>query len=350
MGKWLVYLLCLCQIFCLCGCADGNDPENLEYIITLGVDVAEDGYDFSFVPAKTRTTDTSLLGATGRTLAEGVAYLNQENPRKTELGQLKMIVLSKDVLMDEGYLTLLTEWERSQDVSGTVMLLATEDKASDCLQAILEGDGETGLFLWDFYENTAEDVAVTWGEDLDGFLSAMNEQNGCGILPKISVSEGGLSLGGGVLLANQKYSGTLNTEDALGYALLRGEGDGAVLVAEDTAISLRIMDNRVSYDVEQVQDTLFCTIHILVDGDVLSSGNLELFDAHTSIFLEEVFGELIKSEVKHTIEVAKDADALETLGIGRKIRQKYPKFDETTTQYQLDVDVSVDLEDFGRIR
>lgn len=350
MGKWLVYLLCLCQIVCLSGCIDGNDPENLEYIITLGVDVAEDGYEFSFVPAKTRTTDTALLSATGKTLAEGVASLNRENPRKTELGQLKMIVLSKEVLMDEGYLTLLAEWERSQDVSGTVMLLATEDTAADCLQAILAGDGETGLFLWDFYENTAEDVAVTWGEDLDGFLSSVDEQNGCGILPKISVTEDALSLGGGLLLVDQKYVSTLNTEDALGYALLCGEGDGAVLVADGMPMSFRIMDNRVSYSVEQMEDMLLCTIEIMVEGDVLSSGNLELFDGDTSDTMEELFGELIKSEVEHTIEVAKDAGALEALGIGRKIRQNYLEFDEATTEFQLAVEVSVDLEDFGRIR
>ncbi len=332
---------------------DGNDPENLEYIITLGIDVAEDGYGFTFVPAKTQSAETKLLSATGKTLAEGVSFLDRENPRKTEMGQLKMIVLSKEVLEDDDYLTLLGEWERSQDISGNVMLLATENTAEECLQAILDGDGETGLFLWDFYENTAEDVAVTWGEDLDGFLTALGEQKEFAILPKISVTDGKLSLGGGLLLANHQYIETLHTEDTLGYAFLGGNGEGAVLVASNGTqipVSLRVMKNNVSYEVDAIGDAVRCTISVVVKGDILGSGGQELFDENTSDTLEDLFAKLIKEEVEHTIEVAKNVDALESLGIGMEIRRKQPNFSVGEMELQLLVEVEVELEDFGRIR
>ncbi|WP_317854960.1 Ger(x)C family spore germination C-terminal domain-containing protein [Chakrabartyella piscis] len=370
MTKCKIWFLCLLQILFLSGCMDGNDPENREYIITLGVDVAEDGFAFSFVPAKTRTTDTTLLKANGTTLAEGIATLDQENPRKTELGQLKMLVFSQDVLTsDSGYMHLLAELERSQDISGNVMLLATEDLASDCLQAILESDGETGLFLWDFYENTAGDVAVTWGEDLDGFLIALEEQRDSAILPKIATTDGNLSLGGGLLLQNHEYVTTLDVDSALGYAFLREEADGAVLVTtipqntqesipvdtistktEEIPLSLRIMKNTTSYVMQTIGDTLYCTIVIDATGNLLGSGTQESFTEEGRLQLEQAFATRIKEEVTHTIEVAQDAGAVESIGIGAAIRRKYPDFDLEQDAWQLTLSVAVDVEDFGRIR
>lgn len=353
MNRWKMFLACLCIAFSFSGCIDGNDPENLEYIITMGVDLAEDGYEFTFVPAKTRSTDTTLLEATGSTLSHAISQLNQENPRKTEIGQLKMIVLSKEVLLEDGYLDLLAEWERSQDISGKVMLLATEESAKDCMSAILEGDGETGLFLWDFYENTAKEVAVTWGEDLDGFLSSLGEQRDSAILPKISVTEGSLSLGGGLLLQNHVYAATLDGEDALGYAILCGESTGAVLAMEEDGkkSSMEIMGNTVSYDTEIVDGQRICAISIAAKGDVLGSGREELFGEMEIQKAEELFAEGIKTEVEHTIEGAREAGAVEALGIGAKIRQQSKDFwDIPIGDWQLFVEVSVDLEDFGRIR
>ena len=63
----------------------------------------------------------------------------------------------------------------------------------------MKEDSKTGLFLWDFYKNTAEEVAVTKGIDLDTFLTERTERGGNGVLPRIRAEGERLRLGGGIL-------------------------------------------------------------------------------------------------------------------------------------------------------
>lgn len=98
--------------------------------------------------------------------------------RKTDLGQLKTVILGEGLLRDSARLdALLGELERSQAVSEKVMLLAA-DSAAACVEKAMKEDSKTGLFLWDFYKNTAEEVAVTKGIDLDTFLTERAERGG----------------------------------------------------------------------------------------------------------------------------------------------------------------------------
>ena len=141
--KWI--LLALIPLF-LTGCWDKKDPEDRVFIISLGVDDGEEGYVFSFAPADIETGEAEVYQAESRTLAGAVALVDTRTSRKTELGQLKTIILSDDILRERKKLDqLLQELERSQTVSEKVMLLATTDTAADCVEAVLEEDGKTAL-------------------------------------------------------------------------------------------------------------------------------------------------------------------------------------------------------------
>ena len=78
---------------------------------------------------------------------------------------------------------MLEELERGNALSEKVMVLGTENAADACVNAIAEADSSTGLFLWDFYKNTAQEVAVTRGMDLDMLLTELGEQGGSTVLP-----------------------------------------------------------------------------------------------------------------------------------------------------------------------
>ena len=73
---------------------------------------------------------------------------------------------------------MLEELERGNALSEKVMVLGTENAADACVDAIAQADSSTGLFLWDFYKNTAQEVAVTRGMDLDMLLTELGEQGG----------------------------------------------------------------------------------------------------------------------------------------------------------------------------
>lgn len=86
-------LLALAVPFFLTGCWDKKDPEDRAFIITLGVDAAENGCHFTFAPANIETGEAEIYAAESETLSGAVAQVDTYTSRKTDLGQLKTVIL-----------------------------------------------------------------------------------------------------------------------------------------------------------------------------------------------------------------------------------------------------------------
>lgn len=313
MRKRLV-LLALLPLF-LTGCWDRKDPEDRAFIITLGVDKSGDACKFSFAPANIETGEAEVYTAHAQTLAEAVAQVDCRTSRKTDLGQLKTVIIGADILREEQELmAFLRELERSRTVSEKVMLLATENMAADCVDAAMAEDGKTGLFLWDFYKNTAREVAVTKGMDLDTFLTEWQEQGNCAVLPRISVEETGekkekkLRLGGGMAITEDTAYFLKNAEER-GYLFLLGEAEGALLETEylGEVLPLGITKSDVKYAFIPLQnDRLLCSITLPLAG-TLQGGEGGFLSPETHEAIKQHFEREIKDEIEHTLRRAESA-------------------------------------------
>lgn len=355
MNKWKYIVLTLLPLFITTGCWDKRDPEDREYMITMGVDKGEDNYIISFAPAKTEEKEPKKMVCQGRTLADAIACNDSRNSRKTELGQLKMIVFGKSILEDrELFLSLLEELERSQDISKKVTVLGTEAGSEVCLDSMMEQDDGTGLYLWEFYKNTAKEVGVTKGLDMDTFLTELTEQKGAAILPRIEPAEEGLYLGGGVAVVDLKLSTFLNEKEEQGYLFLLGEAEGAVLEAEDEGkrIPLRVVRSQVNYDFESQQNgTTLCTIHMRVQGDLLGNVSKKAFSEEGTKKLEDLFSEIIKTEIQNTMKIAQEQNTAELLGLAVRLKRQNSEYSgEFWKDVTIVVEPEIKIRDTGRIR
>ncbi|WMI81247.1 Ger(x)C family spore germination protein [Anaerotignum sp. MB30-C6] len=355
MSNWKWIVVTILPLFIATGCWDKRDPEDREYMITMGVDKKDDGYTVAFAPAKTEEKEPKKMVCQGRSLADAIAYNDSRNSRKTELGQLKMIVFGKSILEDRKLLlSLLEELERSQEISKKVTVLATASSAEACIDAMMEEDDGTGLFLWEFYKNTAKEVGVTKGLDMDTFFTELTEQRGSAILPRIEPADGGLYLGGGVGLVDLRFSTFLNDKEEQGYLFLLGEAEGAVLEAEDDGkrIPLRVVNSKVDYDFEKQQDgTTLCRIELSINGDLLGSVKKEAFSKEGTKKLENLFSEIIKTEIENTMKIAQEQDTAELLGLAVRLRRAYPEYSgDFWKDVTIVVEPEIKIRDTGRIR
>lgn len=335
MRKWRWLLFLLPPLF-FTGCWDAKDPEDRSFIITLGVDYAAEGCIFTFAPANMETGEAEIVIA--ETLAEAVAEVDTRISRKTDLGQLKTVILSQSLLEQaEKRESLLRELEQSQAVSAKVMLLATTDTASACVEAALAED--RGLFLWDFYKNTAAEVAVTKGMDLDTFLAERAEQGGNAVLPRISTENSRLRLGGGIALS-QNLVLPLNEDEERGYLFLLGEAEGAVLSLGNERIPLRIEKNHVRYTFLEKEDGILCIIEIFAEG--IPQG----FFAEAE--WQDIFASLIQSEAAHTLKIAQMAGT-DLFGILPRLYRQTPElvggYDREAVWAAMQFEISVSLQE-----
>ena len=356
MRKRKILLLSLLPPLFLTGCWDKKDPEDRAFIMTLGVDDAAEGCKFIFAPANTGGGETQTYTAESETLAGAVAQVDGQMSRKTDLGQLKTIILSGELLEDSRKLdSLLQELERSQTVSEKVMLLATEESAADCVDAVMAADSKTGTFLWDFYKNTAREVAVTKGIDLDTFLTERMEQDGNGVLPRISAKEKKLELGGGVALTQDKMH-SLSNEEERGYLFLLGEAEGALLEGEynGETIPLEIGKSDVKYDFSVENMDIICTVTLFLEG-TLQGGEGTFLSAGKRQEIEEIFEEIIKAEIEHTIKIGRRAKA-DLFGILPRLYQQEPELTKGISRETLwqtltfEICPELELTDLGRKR
>ncbi len=351
-----ITLLLLILPFCLTGCWDGKDPEDRSYIITLGVDRTEDGLLFTFAPAKTTDGETKVYSMQADTLAKAVARADSHSSKEVYLGQLKTVVFGKALLEDKtAFAGITEELLRGVAVSEKVMILATEADAKSCVDAITEIDHSTGLFLWDFYKNTANEVAVTRAVDLDIMQTDLQVQKGSLILPRMTVTEEGISLGGGIALHNATYAFALS-DDMEQYALLLlGEGDGAVLEAEygQTAIAFEIRKNKVSYDYTEQDGNLHCAVSVKLMGGITGADGQSMSEQKNRTEVQNLFANIIKINLENTIKTVQQKTDGDVFGLWARLQRMCPKLYDANKNWQ-DLDIAVEcqviLDDTGRIR
>lgn len=346
--RWLLLLL---PLF-LTGCWDQKDPEDRAFIITLGADATETGCRFTFAPANMETGEGEVDTAESETLAGAVAQVDTKTSRKTDLGQLKTVILGADLLQDSRKLdVLLAELERSQTVSEKVMLLATAGSAAECVAAVMAEDSKTGLFLWDFYKNTAAEVAVTKGMDLDTFLTERAEQGGNGVFPRISVEDGKLQLGGGMAVTPTAVY-PLDAAEERGYLFLLGEAEGALLEGtyDGEVLPLEIGKSSVRYAFQpQKNGKIRCTITLPVEG-TLQGGRGAFLSAAEQAEVKSLFETLIKQEVTHTMKQAEQAQA-DLFGVLPRLYQQEGIPQEALWEsISFEIQPELALKDMGRKR
>ena len=353
-------LACMLPLL-LTGCWDRKDPEDRAFIITLGVDKTADAFRFSFAPANIETGEADVYTAEARTLAEAVAQVDCRTSRKTDLGQLKTVILSADLLREADRMhAFLRELERSRTVSEKVMLLATEDAAADCVEAVMAEDSRTGLFLWDFYKNTAGEVAVTKGLDLDTFLTEWEEQGKCAVLPRILAEETEeakekteekpkkLRLGGGMAIT-EDTAYFLNDAEERGYLFLLGEAEGALLETEygGEVLPLAVNKSRVRYDFMPLQEgRLLCSITLPLAG-ALQGGTGGFLSEETHEAIKLCFEREIREEVERTLMRAQSAGR-DLFGILPRAAQA--GYEVKWEQLSFEVLPQLELKDIGRRR
>lgn len=356
MRKRNLLLLFLLPPLFLTGCWDKKDPEDRAFILTLGVDDAPAGCRFTFAPANTGDGEAQTYTAVSETLAGAVAQVDGQMSRKADLGQLKTVILSGDFLQNGRKLdALLQELERSQTISEKVMLLATTEQAADCAEAVMAADSETGTFLWDFYKNTAQEVAVTKGIDLDTFLTERAEQGGNGVLPRITVRAEKIELGGGMAIVPDAIY-PLDDREERGYLFLLGEAEGALLEGNwhGEVVPLEIGKSDVRYDFFLRDSDIVCRATLPLEGTLLG-GTGTFLSPETRNELEEVFGEIIKMEIEHTLKIARRAKT-DLFGILPRMVRQEPALVEGISREALwqslsfEIQPELELKDMGRKR
>lgn len=214
--------------------------------------------------------------------------------------------------------------ERGNALSEKVMVLGTENAADACVDAIAQADSSTGLFLWDFYKNTAQEVAVTRGMDLDMLLTELGEQGGSTVLPRIERQKKAFLLAAALLWRMVPMLFHCLRRKNRPICCCWGKAGSAVIEGwNGTVLPLEIRKDKVSFDFAKTEEGLSCQVNVQVSGALTGGGGQSLLDGNIRRELENFFGDIIKTDLENTIKEPRKLPPGMCLVFGRNVSGRH---------------------------
>lgn len=170
----------------LTGCDVYVALENRQLVMAVGVDLGtEKEYCFSYalpdfgeVTGKDSEKKKAPIVLEADSVLEAEHYFNQISDKVLDYGQVKVLVLGKDLCADTQALEqMLGEMKRKTEISRTLLICKSEGDAQEIIKKDTEFEGSVGLYVSSLLENNQREVI------LNDFIQNSTEI----ALPKIGV-------------------------------------------------------------------------------------------------------------------------------------------------------------------
>lgn len=150
MSKKFLPLVLFMLIF-LSGCYDSREPNDIAYVVALGIDSAEEDNMYEFTIQFAKTTQISggsseeggkegsnileMINVTAPTVYSGVNIANQVISKRFTLAHTKLVVIS-DELAKKGVKNLFDTFGRNSDIRPNLYIAISRGKAKEYLESV----------------------------------------------------------------------------------------------------------------------------------------------------------------------------------------------------------------------
>ncbi|TCK93290.1 Ger(x)C family germination protein [Natranaerovirga hydrolytica] len=367
--KILRYSIFLLMPLILTSCWDKVELEERDYVISIGIDLEDDIYHFTYnlpnLPAVTGQGEgeqnfTKIVEASS--LYEANRIFGSRSRKKLNFDHTKVLILGEDLLSNKIYFQkILDEFERNADFARTVMVLAVEDKAEEIIEMELDEETEMGLHLTGLYQNNKYDVLKTTEITLGDLINNIHENKGNVIVPKVVIEEDEPMIDGIGIIIDYEIKDWLGREDVDKISWVTGDGKGTNVTTsfvENEEITVEITKMETKLEFEEKNNQVLIKVNIICDGDVTAytlNPEHSLFEEDNLEKLEEQINGILKAETKMFIEEIQTEyevdvfNMLEKLAIqDRKLWIKWNEnWDEIFSQADIEVDAEIQIRRIG---
>ena len=352
--RYLKFCLIYFVSFFLVGCLDKIEAEDRGYIITMGIDNGvEKKYDISFLIAQfsdngdTKTTG-KIIKISADSIIEAVNKANSNTNKLLYLGQLKTVILGENILNRKNTLIdILEQLENNKDVSVKTVILATKGNAEDMANLIAENELSSGIYIYDFYKNSAEQTAFTEKVELEKLTINMRE-NKSALIPVIYSYDNQLKINGSIIVDNNGIKDFISEESFINNIWLNNKAEGYVIV-DDNGNTLEILDNYCSYKFYEKDSYILCDINIKARGSIDG-----IYDKNNIFNIEKNFENIISNNILNYINKLKLYYKVDPLGFSLKLKKynnnlyyKYNKENSFVNNMNFNVNCDIKIKSTG---
>lgn len=377
-------LIILIAIFCLTGCWNYYELNNLAICTGISIDKYEDKYEVTYLISNAKKTEVSAkegeAGTTtytgiGETIQEAINDLTLKMPFEPYNGHLVVTVISEEIAKEgvNQILDLLARDTESRDFF--YVLLSKDSKAKDVLEIISPLESFPSQTLASDIETSSSKTSLIYKITYNDFLFTLLEEgknpilNGVTILGNEERGTDEKSLSSTVPSATIKIDtvAVFRGDTFVGWSD-QDEGRGINLLTDDVENFYIKTSCEDKYIMSYVKDIKTKT-KIDVDNrkvDVTVSGDATLLEVNCDINLKDpnVIGDIeeeIKNKIIETIDKAtilvQQKYHSDVLGYGMQVHKKQPKkwkeikddWDTIFSELEINSDIKINVKTKGAL-
>lgn len=366
-------LIVICLLFMTTGCWNYNELNSLAITSAIAIDKKDNQYEVSILIAnlknKENNTDNNevqsvVYSSKGNTISEAMKNIDLENPKKTYIGHLNSLIISKDVA-EEGLVNVLDLFLKNSISSKRFFIvIAKDDKAKDILKIVSPLESFPTQTLSTNIKTSSQSQAVSTSVNYSDFIKTMLEKGINPVLPTIKIEgnkktgskntnieqtepKGILKLDTLAIFNDDKLIGFATNDVSKGINLALNKTDSMIikykckqdyLVTEINYITSKININNNKP-----------TINIKATGNIIENNcDIDLNNQNTINDIKKDIKIQIKKLIKKGINYTQE-EKVDVIGIGNLIYKKNPSYYNKIEDWnnyfsKLDIGINVDID------
>ncbi|MCI8342435.1 MAG: hypothetical protein HFE62_04405 [Firmicutes bacterium] len=339
-NRWILAVIFSVVMFC--GCYDGKEMDERDFVIAMGIDSADNGFSVSMGIAggngnEEGAIDGDIKTNEGTNFPAAIELFTGRESRDVYYGHMKTLVVSEDVLNDQEFVDeIMDTFMRNSQFSEKIVLFSSGN-AENVLRAVSENEYGDGLNIWDFYKNNSVEVLNVYPLNLKEF-SEKFLLGECSVIPVVTAGDE-IKIGGGLIYSPEGVKGRLTEEEMRGYVYVKDNAGGSIEELENRG-AVEITKSSAGIKFED-DSGLKCVIDICVRGKTVNmlEGGVE----ETERKLEEKIEKSVLDVIDKTLFLETDVFGM-AQSLKRRnndIYEKYQGLNLDNVNFDVNVEVKI---------
>ncbi|MDR6224975.1 Ger(x)C family spore germination protein [Desmospora profundinema] len=369
LGKRLVIIGVVAAL--LTGCWDQTEVDEIAIIRALGLDQTEEGLLQLSVQVVTPTPMTgegmegsqqgggiredTVRTVTGITLADAIANLQQQLPRKVFWGQTDILLLGEE-LARKDIRDHLDFFSREADTRLGMKPLVCKGKAREILE--MKSDLETTSAA--ALQKEAQ-FSRKRNITMNNVLQSMGSEAEAAAMPLVEkVGPNTLELSGYAIFKQGRLIGTAQSDEAKGIEWLLDQALHSIVTVNGPGgkgkVSLDILKSQTEMEPRIENGRWYMRVKVGTEDDVVQNGaGLDLSNPRLTHEISQRAENVVKGEIRQALRLVQKEMQTDIFGFGEAFRRKYPRewadvrtqWDKKFAQVDVEIDAMVKVERTG---
>lgn len=339
----IAIVLVLIFSFLQTGCWNAREINELAFVLSIGIDKADDGFKITAQIASPETYSKTpsgnvagekgkpfwMVSSTGKTIFEAIRNMASISSRRIFWSHIKVIIISEN-LARSNTLEIFDFFSRNPELRLRTLVAVTPEDTGKLLEVVPTTDKDPAIYLEKIIENRNL-TGKSYGIMLKDFLEDYLDPNVGPVTSRIILDKSklkpDLKTSGAYVFDGDKLIAPLKEDNTRGLLWLRNKMNDSIMVVDcpydDKPTTLEIKKAKSSLKSSLDNEVPRFTINVNVDAVLTEQSCLTDFNNREKLGeLEKALAADIRKDIEATITTAKDLK-IDFLGLSRIMHRQH---------------------------